>query len=269
VKVRACLVVLLGQIALAQVKSGTIVSINFAQDEITIAADSRVSSGFAHADTECKIAAFGPKVVFTMSGLLGTDQWNAQSVARKIWERESKAKFDSPLLPRVVNGWVEAVEPFYGTREVIAGARQHMVPGGDPVVVNAFFATVNQLGQLEAEFVIIDFDVQLYDSTGGLKLIPSIEEASAGMSYFMGHGETVMEFRGETTQRAKDYMSWFNKHIADLPTDLRRAELASKYVKLTILLNPRQDELGFPIDVLQLRRDGAHWVSVKPNCQTN
>lgn len=262
------LVLLISQFAWAQFKSGTVVYVDFAQDELTVAADSRmnIASG-GHDDSECKISAFGSKFLFSMAGAARIGQWNAHSAAREVWKRESKSKSDdATLLPRTVNGWIEVAKPIYATPDLIAEIRKHMSSGDDPVVATAFFAAVDKSGRLKASAVNINFDLPLFDSTGEVKLISNANGIPADSSFSMGHDDVVIEFRHDTTQRAKEYMNWFRRRIAALPPHRQRAELASKYIELSILLHPKNNELAFPIDVLQLRADGLHWVSRKGNC---
>ena len=266
-KLLTFLVLFLNQFALGQLKSGSVIYIDFAQDQLTISADSRMNIGAGgHDDTECKISAFGSTFVFSMAGAArkGTE-WSAHSVAREIWERESKINPDSTLLPRVVKDFIEAMERIYGDPSVIQDVRKHV--SDDPVMANAFFAAVDKAGKLRAQAVDIDFELQLFDSTGKVKLIHNVSEIPADSSASAGHDDIVIEFRHQTTQRAKDYMGWFKRRIADLPPDQQRAELASKYIELSILLHPKNNELAFPVDVLQLRKGtGVHWVWRKPNC---
>ena len=263
-------VLLINQFARAQFKSGTVVYVDFAQDELTVAADSRmnIASG-GHDDNECKISALGSKFVFSMAGAARIGQWNAHSAAREAWKRESKNKSDATLLSRIVNGWIEVAKPIYATRDLITDIRKRMNNGDDPVVATAFFAAVDNSGRLKASAVNINFDLPLFDSTGEIKLISNANEIPAASSISMGHDDVVIEFRHDTTQRAKEYMSWFRRRIAALPPHRQRAELASKYIELSILLHPKSNELAFPVDVLQLRADGVHWVWRKGNCPEN
>jgi hypothetical protein len=264
------LLLLFTQFAWSQFKTGTVVYVDFAQDELTLAADSRMNIGSGgHNDSECKISAFGSKFAFSMAGAARIGQWNAHSAAREVWKRESKSKSDATLLSRLINGWIEVAKPIYATRDLIADVRKHMSSGDDPVVATAFFAAVDNSGKLKASAVNIDFDLPLFDSTGEIKLISNAHEIPAASSISMGHDDVVIEFRHDTTQRAKEYMNWFRRRIAALPPHRQRAELASKYIELSILLHPKSNELAFPIDVLQLRADGVHWVWRKSNCPVN
>jgi hypothetical protein len=260
------LAISLNQLAWSQLQTGTVIYINVVQGEVTISADSRMNIiAGGHDDTECKIFAFGSKFVFSMAGAARIDQWNAHSVAREIWERESKIHSDTTLLARTVKGWIEAVEPIYGIH--VAEIRKHMNSGDAPVIATAFFAAADKAGTIKVQAVDIVFDLQLFDSTGRVKVLHKIGEIPTNSSASMGHDEIAMEFHFQTTQRAKDYMAWFKRRIATLPPDQQYAELASKYIELSILLHSKNSELAFPVDVLQLRKDtGVRWIYRKDNC---
>jgi hypothetical protein len=144
-----------------------------------------------------------------------------------------------------------------------------MHPGDESVVANAFFAAVDEAGKISVKVINIDFDLQLFDSASIVKMLHETIDIRADHSFAVGLDEIEQEFRSTTTQRAKDYMAWFKRRIATFPRDQQNAELASKYVELSILLHPRNSELAFPVDVLQLRADGAHWVWLKSSCPSN
>jgi hypothetical protein len=262
------LMILLTDCVWAQLKHGSIIYINRAQDEITMSADSRVASPDRHVDTYCKISAFGPRFVFAMTGIAGENQWDVHSVAREVWKHQSGVGPDNTLLGRTVQGWLDNVEPIYSDKRLIQGVRKLMQVKNStvPVVASAFFAATDNSGQLRAMDLDIDFDLALFDLTGNVRLIHDVHNVPAGESLAFGDNDTVAEFRGQTTQRAKESLRRFNESIVKLPIHVQRARTAAKYVEWTILFNPNHNELGFPIDILQLRGDGVHWVKRKANC---
>jgi hypothetical protein len=262
------IVILFIQAALSQVEAGSVVVIERQQGKLTVAADSRSTTGtWKQNDTSCKLFAFGNKFIFTMAGVISikSAKWDAPTAAREIWERESKIASSTPLLQRVVNGWIEAAERVYSSPILIQNAVEHN--GRTGVITNAFFAAIDQSGRLQTSAVNIDFDLRLFDSTGKVKLVHDIGELKDNSLLAGGLADIVNEFNSQTTARAKIYMRWYLDRIADLPADRQRAELNSKFIELSILLHPRRNELGFPIDVLQLQEGtGVHWVWRKPNC---
>jgi hypothetical protein len=259
---------ILAQCASAQIESGSVVVVDRQQGKLTVAADSRLTTDTGkYQDTECKIFAFGPKFIFTMAGVISiaSVKWTAPSSAREIWERESNIPSNIPLLQRVANKWIEGAEKAYRAPGVVPDVRKHTTG----VIVNAFFAEIDQSGKLQTDAVDIDFDRKLFDATGKVHISHDSEALRENSTLVGGLGEIVDEFNQQTSLRAKSYMPWFKAHIADLPLDKQHAELASKFVELSILLHPRRKELGFPIDVLQFQEGtGVRWVWHKANCST-
>jgi hypothetical protein len=118
--------------------------------------------------------------------------------------------------------------------------------------------------------VDIEFDSALFDSTSQIRITDRSGTVPEGFSGGTGYAEVVLEFMNRTSPRAKDYMNWFMTRIAKMPPSKQTAELASKFIELSILLHPKNSELAFPVDVVQLKGGGSvDWVWVKPNCQKN
>jgi hypothetical protein len=259
------------QIAWPQVKTGTVLFINFTPSDLTIAADSRVTlGGGGYNDTECKISAFGDKFVFVMAGaVFSTDDLrNPHSIARQIWELNSLTEQSAKkLVPVIAEEWVARMEQIYAQSGQIGAVKKHM---GGEVLANAFFAATDSMGQLAIVGVNIDFDGQLFDTSGQIHITHNIRNLPPDSWASGGLDEVADEYRLETSVRAKEYMSQFRTEILSLSPLEQRARLAAKYVEMSILLHPRKAELGFPIDVLQLKPGtGVNWVSIKANCPQN
>jgi len=65
------LVLFVAHPALAQISSGTIIVVDFAEDQLVIAADSRSTlneNAGSPNDTECKTTAFGNQLIFATTG---------------------------------------------------------------------------------------------------------------------------------------------------------------------------------------------------------
>lgn len=261
----------LNQFALSQIQTGTVVFADFTKNEITIAADSRGTSSRtgAHKDTDCKISAFGNKFVFAMAGASTLNgHWEAKSIAREVWEAQSKISSTTPLLDRVVDGWNRAMKELYSDADFIASIRPPVT--GVPVIATAMFGATDDAGTLRLKTVDITFDPFLFDTQRKVQIVQNVKEVPAGQIRVMGHKEIPLEFWRGTSQRARDYDGRFNLRISNLPIDQQRAKRASKMIELSILLDPKKEELGFPIDVLQLRKgSGVRWVRRKANCPEN
>jgi hypothetical protein len=265
------LMLLFAQSAWPQIKSGTIVVYYPFHDELTVAADSRQVSDHEHDDTSCKIATFGPQFVFAVSGTAGRGsdagaKWNAYSIARNVWERESKIESPNPfdLITRVADGWIAAMEPLYGDPFVVQDARKQ----NSSLIASALLATTNKSGLLAIQLVNIRFDLNLFDSTGKVRITHDSQPADPNIPGGIGFGKIALEFGDQTTPRAKEYMKWFATRTSNMTRSDKLAELTSKLVELSILLQPDDANLAFPIDVLQLKGGSSvKWRWVKPNCE--
>jgi hypothetical protein len=252
----------------AQVQSGTVLYADFSQNQLVIAADSRTTgSGGDHIDTECKIHAFGPRFVFAMAGVVKSlNQWDAQSVAREAWKRESQVTSDpETLISRVPDDWIAEMEKLYADRDAISQSQRLIA--GNPVLANAIFATVDKLGKVKVRMVDISFAI---DFTGKILMNHDSHFAPDGATLYGGHAEVITEFLRGTSPRAADFMKWFRARISTEDSNMQRADLASKFVELSILLNPHNETLAFPIDVVRLTgTEGVRWVWRKENCPEN
>jgi hypothetical protein len=269
-KLSVLFIVLLAELAWPQVEAGTVLYSNISQNELTVAADSRTVFDIGkYEDTECKISAFGSQFVFAMAGIARRDsenviQWDAHSVARGIWKREAKIDPADNLVTRVADDWVVEMAKLYSDPWVAQVVSKR---NADGTFANALFAATGKSGKLTVEAIDIGFDRPLFNLTHEIRVTHDSVVMREGDSVFGGYDRTANEFARESTQRARDYMNWFKTRISGMGRSTQRAELASKFVELSILLDADNSELGFPVDVLQLRGGGTvRWRWVKPNC---
>jgi len=242
---------------------GTVAVVDYSQDEVTIGADSRMTTSSGEtADTECKISAFGSRFAFVMAGAVKGARWDAHLIAREVWEEDSKKVSTAPELVQLVSEqWALRMEHIYRRPEVLSNIRKRKTE--DPVIANAAFAATDLSGNLVLRAMNIDFD----PDNSRLRVFHKSQDMSHIGSLTMGRDEVAAEFLDQSSPRAKQLMAAFIAQIRTLSPSERRAAFVSKLVELSIQLHPQNSELAFPIDVLQLRRtEGVHWVSVKPNC---
>jgi len=86
-----------------KVGSGTLIYLRSARDYVTVAADSRITyDPGEYNDDACKISAFGTRFVFAMAGYSNGTDWDVNSIARQIWNEESKSNTNArELVQRV------------------------------------------------------------------------------------------------------------------------------------------------------------------------
>jgi hypothetical protein len=269
----------LGQVATPRIETGTVIYVHISQDDVTIAADSRriLVGTEQHSDESCKISAFGDKFIFTAAGMTSYQSdkhegWDAHTIARELWRKQSNSESNAiNLVNNVAEQFVIQMESIYRSPEFIAAAKINQ-SGGDPVLISALFAATDKSGALAIRALNIDYDDKLFSSSGEVRLVhdfTTLQAEKGGEEKFigMGHDEVIGEFISMKSTRSREFMAWFLPQLTAVSPGQRRTALASKYIELSILLHPKSDQVGFPIDVLQLERTtGVRWISVKPNC---
>ncbi len=273
---RVLIVLLATPFLWAQAETGTVTYIEWWKtDLLTFAADSRsVRRELGdNADERCKISAFGSQFVFmaggfTAVGVNADSGWDAHAIARQVWQTEHKSITDaSKLVSAVADKWTVRMEELYRKPGVVEDERKNLPEGADPVLIGAFFAATDPTGGMAVKSVEIFYDLKLLDSTGKVKLLPKQDVLHEDHWNVDGDKAVVLEFKNATSARAAEYMRWFAPQLSKVPVNEQRAAYASKFIELSILLHPRNFELGFPIDVLQLhRKTGVVWVSRKSTC---
>lgn len=177
-------VMIMCHIAWPQIRSGTVVYYDFAQDEITFSADSRSVElgGGSQVDTHCKISAFGDRFVFMATGFT-TDinrvhgvVWSAHVQARAAWVRAAAFNNDvSSLVARVSTEWAAAVESHFANPDLIKALRARLAQAEEPIIVGGLFAATDVSGRLTLTSVEVLVDLPFFDSTGQVRLRHEIQ----------------------------------------------------------------------------------------------
>jgi hypothetical protein len=259
--------------ARSQIGSGTAIFVNRSlDDEVTVAADSRMNlQGGTHEDGECKISEFGNRFLFSMSGVVqreGAVAWNAHSIAFEAWKDKSEKVRDAKTLTyEVAEAWKSKMRELYEDPTVIQDARHRMKVGDDPVLANALFIATDSTGQISVHAMNVWFDLALFDRAKRALVLYDTEDLQKNQHVFAGLSEIMEEFRDQKSNRAKEFMHWYASRISTLSESDQMAETASKLIELSILLHPRNRELGFPVDVVQFRpKVGTVNRWIKPQC---
>jgi len=259
----------------AQIESGTVIVLQFTQDEFVIAADSRGSfSNGSPEDTYCKIAAFDRQFVVGVDGAAAyipgdadvfRPSWNAVEEAKRV------ARIYGPGLPLGPGATVSAIADLWATnlqndwRSLYAIYPDRVInqaKKGEGILTNGFFAFA-QNGDIALTMRSITFgDRGIQISTTSL-LYCGVQPCASGKI------DVTMEFIKLTSDRAREE----KKHFTVSPSVLARASFemarAVRLVDLTITYDPTQT-VGGPVDGLELFKDGSiRWFSRKDNCPAN
>jgi len=259
-------VVACGVSAWAQAKTGTVVVYLSVNDEIIVAADSRVVNAQTgrHSDKDCKLCAFGKNFFFVSAGAAAQEDpshatWSGVKDAHDAWKDASRLDAISAaqsVTHDAAKRWASVMQSHFDNPEAMASIRPILAGAETNVIAAAMFGYASAT-EVAATRVIIKADMppELHD-------VPTGQQ---GEMSGLGFGEIVNEYVARQTPRAKQFMSSYQEGRL---TSKEYRDLAAKLVQLSIDLHPKRAFLGPPIDELTLQRGkGITWLQVKPNCQ--
>jgi len=246
-------------------RSGTIVALDFSNERLIIATDSRVTDDDGHInDCECKIHIIGTGMVFAASGIqrqvdnsTHKTTFDAVHIAAEVRRSNSTASVE-----KVATLWASKVKSAIGelgerNRKAILGRLIN-----DQFVVSGIFIGAESDGHIAAYNSEIRYD--LIGET--IVLTNVVGPIKHGVSTFFHDGEFAQELFASKTKRAHDEAIRLSnrlnaKHIAD-PSPyflVAGVEAAIKW---------KTDELiGGDVDALIVHKNGKiKWFKKKKNC---
>lgn len=165
----------------AQIKSGTVGVISHRQDQIAIAADSRITwkPSNTHDDSKCKIAALGTKMFFFNSGLESfgvpgsTGGWDNISEVHKVYDSIPAAERSGYS---VLAAWRKiTLEHFNAEYRSNPTSVIDYVKGHDSLLNEAYIGELTQDGRLRLiymEFHVDQFSDKPISSTDRREMLP-------------------------------------------------------------------------------------------------
>jgi hypothetical protein len=275
----ASAVVLVPLIAGAQLETGigTLVILESTQDEIVVAADSRMHVQQRELDDRCKITALGNELIFAASG---TTQfffpdprfaWDAHTIARNVFRRLSQERTKEPMPLRLANAWRDEVKKKLKAdlrrdpQETIQGAYENSLidaifagfDGNSPLIVRGSITyTKTASGQFETNFSISD----LFREPG----VEMIGHSDVAYELFEGRTDRAHQWRHDMKARIRKD----DDPIAFVAIDAVRFSMANQ--PLEKIGNEMVQPIGGPIDAVRLKRmGGIDWIQRKENCPSN
>jgi len=82
-----------------------------------------------------------------------------------------------------------------------------------------------------------------------------------------GRNETALEVISGASEFGRSELKKWEKTQNEFPQQDRDVRWAMKLVELTIAFNPHREDVGGPIDGLEITRNGIRWVQCKQKCQ--
>jgi hypothetical protein len=263
--------------AVGQVESdGTIIIVNANHEEVVIASDSRVSGPHSYSDKDCKISAFGDKVIFAASGRIGlrndptSEFWDAHAIAKQQFQRLSgKGTPDaSPL--ELAKAWGTAIKEEIEKRirrssDVLSGI------GNEPIV-GAIFASFDRAGD---PIVVGQGVTYKFGNNGKIRIIlmrPHVLTWPKDFPWALGKNDILKKLYAGNSFETDQWTRQIVAAVGANPDPL--VARAVEEVRLTIKKLPptRVDakgvpfsEVGYPISAIRLTNKGAEWIE-KGNC---
>lgn len=273
---------------------GTTIVMFLSQNEITVAADSRIrySNIYHHFpltlyfDDQCKISALSDKVLVAVSGVLRycavlgwNCEWDALDIAKDVF-REIQVGSTNDIPQRLATAWgakmSDRLRLRYFNRPEFAAAD---APHGVPLSV-ALFANADEGGILHAAYVQITYDLPfLFGPIHTALDSKTIAIPSDGrwMQAFTGTGGDIVDelWSGLTPLDRAERAGWPQSVMNDTGTTKEMEDMASYLVEMSIFYYPilRPAErgkiigIGGPIDSARITGSGVSWIRHKDHCQ--
>jgi len=250
------------------ITAGTIVIVAQAKNYVIFAADSRVgaSNGTAVAsvdDTYCKIGPLHGNTLFAAAGIV-TDparSWAADTEMDVVLVQNFQGKpMGSADGESAVGRWAEAM-----TQKLLALPRNQLMAytkSNDGVASTGVLAGIDQDGSTWVHVSKISFD----SARGLFHQESDMAWSGSATRYFgLGQSEIAVEFDHGTTSRATaERVQWKERNLDGIEFDRFKAR---RLVELTIQYLPKKNDVGGPIDELELDANGPYWIQVKPHCK--
>lgn len=265
--------------AFSQINSGTVVVWMATDNDLVLAADSRVAcigstciAENPNRDNDCKILALNRNLIFSSAGAAGDDRkefrWNAFEIASSL---AAGRKFETvESIDTLASDWLKQVQPL-----VDRSCRTNPLPPDfQPRVMytSAVFAGVTAKG-------VIHVAEAFFKMTIGPKNQASCTEnpsadsvtpdgSSGGKVHSYGGGaELVEKFldNPENGEREKPNLRPMSNFT--VWTDLARTTY--RFAQIAVEQSGSSGDVGGPIDQVHLSTKGIEWLHRKQNCAEN
>jgi len=224
------------------------------ENEIVVAADSKVTRGTFYVEPICKIRQFGN--IFVTAG--GLYRWPAGNF--DLWKILSKAALGGAGLSDIVKRFETFVElPLKNTVKAIKNQEPNLYQEkllGKPSIAVLFFGIEDNVLTLKyrvfyvhpkVDDVLFSVDIKAGDCPGSL--CPA--------------GKGVVFFKRDEVDNQKIEEMFSNPFVSGDPKcDV--VDLARKFVQM--MIDKNAINYGPPIDILSITKDGAKWIQKKEEC---
>ena len=254
--------------AAVQFNSGTIIDVQWMQDEIVVVADSRqTSSGYhSYSDMGCKISTLGGKIVFAASGIvhvIGPNGWDAYTIANQKLGRLTRKNTPDQLTMKLAQAWGNAIKI---QLERVGPAVFDGLE--DRTFTTGLFAEFDKTGKLSIVLTVITHEISGDGHNSIATSTRNIPEPFG--AYVLGRGEIDRELAAQQSTRSIRWLKDIQRAQATANDPL--VEGATRIVQLTIDNFPkiRTDihgqpfsPVGPPIAVVRWKRGRTvEWIKL-------
>lgn len=253
-----------------EVIKGTVIIIGVTKDQVVVAADSRATSKDGHRDDDCKISAFGNKLVFASAGIRKFDlagkfamNWDSHEVARtasldQTKNVEAKAS-DWGASSASILGPPASADPAKFMRELDTHGR---------IITVGVFAGLDPSGEIDATYAKVLIDPSAREAAHVVTyVVQQNEMGSLPIRWtIIGEAAIASEFLADKTTRARS--AWAHRNPSLMKNSLREqvALNAVQLVKWTIQYGP--PSVGGMVDEIMVDNEGSHWIHKKDICSS-
>jgi len=242
---------------------GTVIVTGWSQFKIVIATDSRSSPlvGIPRDDI-CKVITLDNRSVFTAAGSIDYNSfWNGFTEAPKAFAVAKKNLKPGKYLREAAIQWGKSIAK--GFNEGLARDRTGtMTTVYDGRILNGIF-----VGFENGTIAMYQEEIMFDPSTQKAKRIDDEFQAYPTLHWGgMGHSETVNEILiGQTNLARREQRQWEKLKLSIDPRD-QDAYWAIQLVKASMIYNPYRNEIGGPINALEITASGTRWIE-KHTCK--
>jgi hypothetical protein len=249
--------VALTQIAIAHAQStGTVVALDISQDKATVAADSRVMNyrNGGYSDNQCKITTLDDKILFAFSGYSAADPrpglppWSAYNFARAAYS-DIRNSPSADLPSSAAKAWTKLMLDQYQSDPAVP-----ILAEGRPGFAAGLFIGFKQDGSISVNVVLFVRVPSLHVE------MPHVHIPQLAV---VGEVDIWAEYMERKTARSK---AWHKKL-----EPLSPGQRVKEFVKLTEEFGTHTikgvRDVGGPINVAQITKDGIVWLSKQPYCE--
>lgn len=247
--------------------SGTIVVFGVSKNKIVVAADSRgKDEAGEYADHQCKIITLSDKFIFASNGMaaLRLDEISDPPQQRfQIMDvnKEARIAFEAippmsqDFLAKIAINWGENISQIFEREIKRWGPKMVLGEAAEGPIINGYFFGLSPTGGLSL------YMENIYRSGNGISFDPQPKVTPLS-------DVVAWALQGRTELAQKERSEWDRRSISLPNSEDRDVLRAILWVQLTLDANPRNHEIGGPIDSLTVTPTGGiRWYHQKKECQ--